>query len=70
MTNKPGDEGAATGSDEHESVEEAASQGTLPGAAEAEEAAERGEEHSDTKDAETEAEDRGEGDVVGGINMH
>jgi len=69
MTNEPADEGAATGSDKHETVEEAAAQGTLPGAEEAEEAAERGEEHSDTKDAETEAEERGEGDVVGGINM-
>jgi hypothetical protein len=70
MTNEPADQGAATDSNEHESVEEAASQGPLPGAEEAEQAAERGEENSDTEDAETEAEERGEGDVVGGINMH
>jgi hypothetical protein len=69
MTNEPRDDGAAADSDENSSVEQAAAQGPLPGAEEAEEAAERGEDHSDTEDADTKAEEIGGGDVAGGINM-
>lgn len=51
------------------SVEEAAEQGPLPGAVEAEEAAERGEDHSEVADPEQRAEEDGAETVPGGINM-
>jgi len=57
-------------SGQHESVEEAAEAGPLPGATEAEEAAERGEDPSEVTDAEERAEDAGTGVIPGGLNSH
>jgi hypothetical protein len=51
------------------SVEEAAAEGPLPGAEEAEEAAERGEDHSEVKDPERKADEAGDETVPGGIAM-
>lgn len=54
---------------QHETVEEAAEQGPLPGAVEAEEDAERGEDQSQVDDPETRAEQDGADTVPGAINM-
>jgi hypothetical protein len=51
------------------SVEEAAAQGPLPGAEEADEAARRGEDASEVKDPEQEADEAGDETVPGGIAM-
>ena len=51
----------------HETLEEAAAEGPLPGVLAEEAAAERGEDGSRTADAETEADDAGLGDVPGGM---
>jgi hypothetical protein len=48
---------------------EAAEGGPLPYVAEENEAADRGEDQSDTTDPDRKAEEVGQGDVVGGINM-
>lgn len=50
-------------------LERAAAQGPLPGVEAADEAEQRGEDHSDTADPEEKAEEIGGDDVVGGINM-
>jgi len=50
-------------------LDEAAQDGQLPYVAEQNDAAERGEDQSDTTDPDEKAEEAGEGDVVGGINM-
>ena len=57
--------------DERETdLDEAAEGGQLPYVAEENEAAERGEEQSDTQDPDERAEEAGRGDIPGGINMH
>jgi len=50
-------------------VEEAAAQGPLPGAEEADEAARRGEDSSEVKDPEQAADEAGDETVPGGIAM-
>jgi hypothetical protein len=52
------------------SLDEAAQGGQLPYVAEENEAAERGEDQSDTTDPDEKAEEAGRGDIPGGINMH
>jgi hypothetical protein len=51
------------------SVEEAAAEGPLPGAEEAEEAAQRGEDTSEVEDPESKADEAGDETVPGGIAM-
>ena len=57
------------GNDNTSSVEEAAAQGPLPGAEEADEAARRGEDTSEVADPQQEAEEAGDETVPGGIAM-
>jgi hypothetical protein len=57
------------GNENTESVEEAAAQGPLPGAEEADEAARRGEDSSEVEDPEQQAEEAGDETVPGGIAM-
>ena len=57
------------GDEQHQSLEEAAEQGPLPGAEEADEVARRGEEESSERDAEQQAEEAGDETVPGGIAM-
>lgn len=64
--NDDGEQEARSGDD----LEKAAEQGPLPGAEALDEAERRGEEDSDTADADERAQDAADGDVVGGINMH
>lgn len=64
--NDDGKQEARSGDD----LEKAAEQGPLPGAEALDEAERRGEEDSDTADADERAQDAADGDVVGGINMH
>jgi hypothetical protein len=62
-----GEAGTADGSESE--LEEAAKGGQLPYVAEENEAARRGEDQSDTADPDEKADEAGQGDVVGGINM-
>jgi hypothetical protein len=65
------DEGQKDARDEGgSSLDEAAEGGQLPYVAEENEAAERGEDQSDTTDPDEKAEEAGRGDIPGGINMH
>jgi hypothetical protein len=64
------DDNEAGTADENESeLEKAAQGGQLPYVAEENEAAQRGEDQSDTADPDQKADEAGRGDVVGGINM-
>ena len=51
-------------------LEEAAEDGPLPFTAQQNDAADRGEEDSDTTDPDARAEETGRGDLPGGIAMH
>ncbi|MFL6164528.1 MAG: hypothetical protein ACJ74U_20210 [Jatrophihabitantaceae bacterium] len=55
--------------DDKNSVEEAAAQGPLPGAEEADEAARRGEDTSEVADPQERADEAGDETVPGGIAM-
>jgi hypothetical protein len=57
------------GNDNGSNLEEAAAQGPLPGAEEADEAARRGEDTSEVKDPQQEADEAGDETVPGGIAM-
>lgn len=65
-TSNPDD---STRDEDRPSVEEAAADGPLPGAAEADEAARRGEDTSEVADPQTEADEAGDETVPGGIAM-
>lgn len=63
------DSNEGTQNEDESDLEQAAADGQLPYVAEQNATAERGEEHSDTADPDERADEAGEGDVVGGINM-
>lgn len=69
MSDSPADDDKNTRDKDKPDLHEAAQEGKLPYVAEENQAAERGEERSNTANPEREADKRGEGDVVGGINM-
>jgi hypothetical protein len=69
MSDLPAEGEEGTRDQSESELDEAAQGGQLPYVSEENEAAERGEDQSDTADPDERAEEAGEGDVVGGINM-
>jgi len=70
MSDSPAEDQADPRDQDQSDLDEAAQEGELPYVEEENEAAERGEDQSDTVDPDEKAEETGRGDIPGGINMH